>query len=131
MTIVNAVDIHQTAARTALAVPGVVGLQPSLGYRLASAAHTRQPPVLPPEAGIRAERTPEAPGWHVEVRCILHEDRRALDTAREVRQRVRSAVTAHLSRNGQPEPVTILVTVTQTLSNAPEGPAPSMEDISA
>ncbi|MGP3949984.1 hypothetical protein [Streptomyces sp. 7N604] len=131
MTIVSAVDIHETAARTALAVPGVVGLQPSLGYQLASAAHIRQPAVLPPEAGIRAEHTPEAPGWHVEVRCILLEDRRALDTAREVRQEVRSAVTAHLSRHGPPEPVTILVTVTQTLSHAPEGPGPGVEDTAA
>ncbi|MET8678976.1 hypothetical protein ABZW18_15715 [Streptomyces sp. NPDC004647] len=125
MTLITAVDIHHAAARAALAVPGVAGLQPSLGHRLADAAvHAQQTvgiPATPPEAGIRAERTPEAPGWHVEVRCILHEERRVLDAAREVREQVRSAVTAHLDRHGTPEPVTILVTVTQTMSRTPQG----------
>ncbi|MGP3998863.1 hypothetical protein [Streptomyces sp. 8N706] len=126
MTLVRAVDIHRAAARAALAVPGVVGLQPSLGYRLAgAAAHAQQTvgiPAAPPEAGIRAERTPHGPGWQVEVRCIVHEDRRTLDTARDVREQVRSAVTAQLARHDAPSPVTVLVTITQTMGHAPPGP---------
>lgn len=114
----EAVDIRQTAARAALAVRGVVGLQPTLGRRLAGAAVRIQQTVgisaQPPEAGIRAERRPPASGWHVEVRCIVSEERRALDTAQDVRAQVRSAVAAHLARHSSPESVTILVTITQT-----------------
>ncbi|MFD3456598.1 hypothetical protein ACFWVC_31050 [Streptomyces sp. NPDC058691] len=116
MTLVEAMNLNQTAAHAALAVPGVAGLQPGLGHRLANAAALAQQHIgiaaQPPEAGIRAERTFQPLGWHVEVRCILNQERRALDTARDVRRQVRSAVTAHLARNGTPEPVTILVTVT-------------------
>ncbi len=65
-------------------------------------------------AGIRCEHTPES-GWHVEVRCILHADRRVVDTARQVREDVRTAVTARLTRSGATRPVNVLVTVTRTV----------------
>jgi hypothetical protein len=116
MTFVDKAAIGQAAARAALAVPGVAGLQPSLGQLLAGAAADVQQtvglPALSPEAGVRTERTPRGEGWHVEVRCVLSMDRRALDTAREVRGRVRRAVTSHLARHGTSSPVTVIVTVT-------------------
>ncbi|MFD7612431.1 hypothetical protein [Streptomyces sp. NPDC059828] len=128
MTLIAAGDLHETAARAALAVRGVAGLTPSLSHRLAHAA-ARAPQHMgivarPAEAGIRAEHAPHARGWHLEVRCILDEDRRALDTARDVRQQVRSAVAAHLVRNGSPEAVTVLVTITHTTNPAPSHSEP-------
>jgi uncharacterized alkaline shock family protein YloU len=111
-------DIHQAAARAALAVPGVAALQPGLADRLAAAAsparHTTPASPPPAEAGIRVERTTEG-GWHIEVRCVVHENRRVLDVAQQVREHVRTAVTAHLARHGTPAPVTVLVTVTRTV----------------
>jgi hypothetical protein len=122
MTLVTTVDINQTAARAALAVPGVTGLQPTLAHLLAHAA-TRTQQIIgiaaqPTAAGIRAEHTSTPPSWRVEVRCVLHEDHHVLDAARKVREQVRSAVTAHLAQYGTPEPVTILVTVTQIIDHA-------------
>ncbi|WP_406500695.1 hypothetical protein OHA04_04590 [Streptomyces sp. NBC_01590] len=120
MTLSEAVDIRQIAARAALAVPGVAGLQPTLGHRLASVAvrvsQTVATAFRPPEAGIQAERRPRSSGWHVEVRCVLNGERRALDTARDVRRQVRSALTAHLAQHGTPEPITVLVTITRIMS---------------
>ncbi|WP_405719786.1 hypothetical protein OG607_06115 [Streptomyces sp. NBC_01537] len=116
MTPTQAVDLCQAAARAALTVPGVAALQPDLGQRLAGAAsRARQAagfPALPAGAGIRAEHATDAPGWRVEVRCVLHEDRRVVDTARQVREQVRAAARDHLTAQGTPEPVTVLVTVT-------------------
>lgn len=115
MTAVNTTGIERTAARAALAVPGVTALQPSLRQSLACAAtRVRQalgsPPPFP-QTGIRAERTPRTGAWHVEIRCVLNDDRRALDTARHVRDNVRSAIESHLTHHGIPGPVTIIVTV--------------------
>ncbi|MEU2157636.1 hypothetical protein ABZ532_21945 [Streptomyces sp. NPDC019396] len=128
MTLFAAGDLHRTAARAALAVRGVAGLAPGFSHRLAHAAARAQQcmgiAVWPPEAGIRAEHAPHAGGWHLEVRCILDEDRRALDTARDVRRQVRSAVTAHLVRSGSPEAVTVLVTITHTTNPAPSRSEP-------
>ncbi|MFD3874843.1 hypothetical protein [Streptomyces sp. NPDC058623] len=111
-------DIHHAAARAALGVPGVAALQPGLADRLAAAASRAKQAVgaapLPAETGIRAEHTPEG-GWHLEVRCAVHEDRRVLDVAQQVRERVRTAVTAHLAQHGTAAPVTVLVTVTRTV----------------
>lgn len=116
MTPAPEVGLCQAAARAALTIPGVAALQPDLGQRLAGAAsRARQAtgfPALPPRAGIRAEHAPDAPGWRVEVRCVLHEDRRVVDTARQVREQVRAAVRAHLTAHGTSEPVTVVVTVT-------------------
>lgn len=68
---------------------------------------------MPPEAGIRADRAPDGSGWRIEVRCVLAEGHRALDTARNVHDRVRTAVTSHLATHGVVEPVTVSVTVTR------------------
>ncbi|WP_316778674.1 Asp23/Gls24 family envelope stress response protein [Streptomyces sasae] len=114
MTTVDPTALLGVAAEAALGVPGVTGLQPRLAHRLAAAAApTRTHPVshrTPPEAGVRAERAPDGPGWHIEVRCVLDEGRRALDVARTVHGRVRTAV---ISRLAAPEPVTVTVTVTR------------------
>ncbi|MFC9280654.1 hypothetical protein [Streptomyces collinus] len=104
------------AAEAALAVPGVAGLQPRLAHRpAAAAAPTRAgttPRRTPTEAGIRADRAPDGSGWHIEVRCVLTEGRRALDIARNVHDRVTAALMTHLATHGVAEPVTVAVTVT-------------------
>ncbi|MFD3699647.1 Asp23/Gls24 family envelope stress response protein [Streptomyces sp. NPDC058646] len=107
-------DVHQTAALAALGVPGVSALQPGLADRLAAVASRAQAASLPGEAGIRAEHTPEG-DWHVEVRCVVHEDHRVLHVAQQVREHVRTAVTALLAQHGTTAPVTVLVTVTRTV----------------
>jgi hypothetical protein len=114
MSTVDATGVQQTAARAALAVPGVAELQPSLGQSLAGAAtRVRQAlgsPAPSPQAGIHAERIPRTGAWHIEVRCVLHGDRRALDIARDVHDQVRAAVSSHVIQNGIPGPVTVTVT---------------------
>jgi uncharacterized alkaline shock family protein YloU len=114
MTTVGPATLLGVAAEAALAVPGVTGLPPRLAHRLAAAAASTGTYTAshrtPPEAGVRAERAPDGSGWHVEVRCALAEGRRALDVARNVHGRVRSAVISHLAA---PEPVTVTVTVTR------------------
>jgi hypothetical protein len=124
MTAIDTTGVQRTAARAALAVPGVAELQPSLGQSLAGAvARVRRglgAPAPPPQAGIHAERLPQAGAWHIEVRCVLHDDRRAVDTARDVHDQVRAAVGSHVARHGVPGPVTVVVTITRIT-----GPAPS------
>ncbi|SOE07273.1 hypothetical protein [Streptomyces sp. Ag109_G2-15] len=114
MTAVGTTTLLGVAAEAALAVPGVAGLQPRLAHRLAAAAAPTRALTTPrftsPEAGIRVDRAPDGSGWHIEVRCVLAEGRRALDTARNVHDRVRTAVISHLPA---PEPVTVTVTVTR------------------
>jgi hypothetical protein len=123
MTLTVAVEICQVAAQAALAVRGVAALQPDLGQRLASAAsrtwHAAGIPAPPARAGIRVERAPDAPGWRLEVRCVLHKDRRVVDAARQVREQVQAAAVAHLTAHGTSEPVTVLVTVTRLVDPTP------------
>lgn len=118
MTTARDRDILHAAARATRDVPGVSALQPVLADRLAAAASRTKQAVgaaaQPGEPGIRAEHTPEG-GWHLEVRCAVYEDHRVLDVARQVRERVRTAVIAYLAPCGTPAPVTVLVTVTRTV----------------
>ncbi|MEU8589505.1 hypothetical protein AB0C59_21275 [Streptomyces sp. NPDC048664] len=111
-----------TVAEAALAVPGVAGLQPRLAHRLAAAASPALPQSaahpLPPASGVRVDRTPDGTGWHVEVRCVLTEGHRAVDTARHVHDRVRSAVVSHLTAHDEPGTVTVTVTVTRVATRA-------------
>ncbi|MEU9039720.1 hypothetical protein AB0D45_33120 [Streptomyces sp. NPDC048352] len=110
-------EVHRIAARAALDVPGVAALQPSLAERLALSAPrpaAAAAAARAPAGGIRAAHTPEG-GWHVEVRCVLRADRRAVDIARQVRERVGSAVTAWLAQHDAAAPLTVLVTVTGTV----------------
>ncbi|TFV34419.1 Asp23/Gls24 family envelope stress response protein [Streptomyces sp. T1317-0309] len=106
------------AAEAALAVPGVAGLQPRLAHRLAAAASPTRPETtaerIPPEAGVRTDQVPDGSGWHIEVRCILTEGHRAVDTARNVHDQVRAAVLSYLAAHGAPVAVTVTVTVTVT-----------------
>ncbi|WP_432042717.1 hypothetical protein [Streptomyces cadmiisoli] len=117
MTAADATTLLGVTAEAALAVHGVAGLQPRLAHRLAAAAaRTRSestPQHTSPEAGIRAERAPDGSGWHIEVRCVLAEGRRALDIARSVHDRVRAAAVCHLAALGTAEQVTVAVTVTR------------------
>ncbi|MFI9243954.1 hypothetical protein ACIGXF_15440 [Streptomyces sp. NPDC053086] len=117
MTATGTTALLGVAAEAALAVPGVAGLQPRLAHRLAAAAaptraDTTTPHRTPPEAGIRADRAPDGSGWHIEVRCVLAEGRRALDIARDVHDQVGAALVSHLAALGAAEPVTVAVTVT-------------------
>lgn len=118
MTAAHREDVQQAAVAAALAAPGVAALQPALADRLALAASRRYHAMTARTAlhhevaGIRCQHTPEG-GWQVEVRCILHADRRAVDVARQVREDVRTAITACLTQRGATKPVTVLVTVTR------------------
>ncbi|WP_460106675.1 Asp23/Gls24 family envelope stress response protein [Streptomyces sp. YKOK-J1] len=115
MTVVGATTLPGAAVEAALAVPGVVGLQPRLSHRLAAAAESARPGALPhrtPEAGVLACRSPDGSGWHIEVRCVLSGGRRALDVARNVHDRVAEAVISHLAALDAVERVTVEVTVT-------------------
>jgi uncharacterized alkaline shock family protein YloU len=106
------------AAEAALAVRGVAGLQPRLAHRIAAAALPARPEATgqrtPPESGVRIDGTPDGTGWHVEVRCVLIEGHRAVDTARNVHDQVRGAVLSYLAAHGAPVAVTVTVTVTVT-----------------
>ncbi|AWN30643.1 Asp23/Gls24 family envelope stress response protein [Streptomyces sp. NEAU-S7GS2] len=117
MITIDTAGVEQTAARAALAVPGVEELQPSLRHSLADAAtylrRTFGSRTPSPEAGIHASHTPETDAWHLEVRCVLNAQRRALDTARDVRESVQAAVSSQLNSRGRTGSVTIVVTVTR------------------
>ncbi|MCF2127046.1 hypothetical protein L1I79_11440 [Strepomyces sp. STD 3.1] len=113
MTAVDARGVERAVAHAALSVPGVAGLQPGLGRSLADAAHTAHTQRVSgtaapaPGAGVRARYARDSGVWHVEVRCVLAEGRRALDTARAVRARALTAV-------NQQAPGGCVVTVTIT-----------------
>jgi uncharacterized alkaline shock family protein YloU len=111
-------DVRHIAARAALDVDGVTGLEPTLADHLAAVAPrtsrgTAGTAILPAPAGIRTVRTTEG-GWHVDVRCATQESRRVLDVARQVREHVRAAVTALLAQHGSRAPVAVVVTVIHT-----------------
>ncbi|MET9831824.1 hypothetical protein ABZ078_21550 [Streptomyces sp. NPDC006385] len=120
MAATDATPLLRVAAEAALAVPGVVGLQPRLAHRLAAAASSTWPETtaerVPSEASVRIDRAPDGPGWHVEVRCVLAEGPRALDTARTVHHQVRAAVISHLAAHGAPAAATVTVTVTRIVA---------------
>ncbi|MEU3337146.1 hypothetical protein ACWCQ1_07855 [Streptomyces sp. NPDC002144] len=117
MTAIGTGGLLGAAAEAALAVPGVVGLQPRLAHRLAAVTAPTwtdtAPRGTPPEAGVRADRAPDGRGWDIEVRCVLAEGPRAVDIARNVHDRVVAAVVARLCALGVPESVTVTVTVTR------------------
>lgn len=118
--------LEQAAAETALAVPGVARLHPSLGQSLAGvvarAGHAVGSRPAESPVGIRVEHTRGGDGYHVDVRCVLSGERRALDTARDVREAVRSVILAHASRHGQAGPVTVGVTITRIETHRPPDP---------
>lgn len=106
--------VERTAANAALSVPGVVELQPTLRQSLAGAATSvRQfvgSPAPSPEAGIRTETRAGTGDWHLEVRCVVTEDRRALDIARDVHDHVQAAVASHGAHRGSPPRITVTLT---------------------
>ncbi|MEU8915656.1 hypothetical protein [Streptomyces nigrescens] len=121
MITLDTASVEQTAARAALAVPGVEELQPSLRHSLADAAtyirRTFGSLTPSPEAGIHASHTPETNAWYLEVRCVVNDHRRVLDTARDVREGVRVAVSSQLSSRGRAGSVTIIVAVTRIIGD--------------
>lgn len=112
----------------ALAVPGVAGLQPRLVHRLTEAVSPVLPQTLaehtPSPAGVRAVHAPDGSGWRIEVRCAVVEDNRVLDTARNIHERVRFAVLAHLAEHNAVEAVAVTVTVIRIASPPPRGAPP-------
>ncbi|MEU4037905.1 hypothetical protein [Streptomyces collinus] len=117
MTASPASTLLAVAAEAALAVPGVADLHHRLPRRLAAqAGRNPAPDRTSPESGIRADRAPDGSGWHIEVRCVLDEGRRAMDTAQDVHDRVRAAVISRLTALDAAEPVTVQVTVTRIIT---------------
>ncbi|WP_405015264.1 hypothetical protein [Kitasatospora sp. NBC_01539] len=116
-------EIQAAAAQAALAHPQVAALQPTLADRLTAAAASLHAASRPP-AAVRVHRPPTGTGWHVEVRCIVHRDRRILDTARQVRESVRAALTATGFVNAA-ESLTVTVTVTGVLGEGAGRPGES------
>ncbi|WP_181446691.1 hypothetical protein [Streptomyces sp. NTH33] len=92
----------------------VVVAEPVGGVRLPSAETTAE--RIQSEAGVRTDRAPDGPGWHIEVCCVLAEGHRALDTARNVHNQVRAAVISHLAAHGAPEAATVTVTVARIVA---------------
>lgn len=123
MTITDTTSVEQTAARAALAVPGVVALQPTLRQALADAATSvRQAlgsPAPSPEAGIHAEGSADTGVWHLEVRCVVTDERRALDTAADVHDTVRATVASDAPHHGTSARVTVVVSVTGITGSRP------------
>ncbi|MXM66123.1 hypothetical protein GR925_22415 [Streptomyces sp. HUCO-GS316] len=112
------------AAEAALAVPGVAGLHP----RLAAAASPTQPRTkakrTPPEVDVRIDRAPDGSEWHLDVRCVLTPDHKALDTARNVHDQVRAAVLSHLAAHDAPQAFTVTITVTRIAARNHTGSVP-------
>ncbi|WP_432080408.1 hypothetical protein [Streptomyces sp. WAC 04229] len=134
MTAVDPRSVERAVAHAALSVPGVAGLQPGLGRSLADAAHAHHAPGTAspaPGAGVRARYARDSGVWHVEVRCVLTEGRRALDTARAVRARARAAVheqavpadTSRYGTAGGAQPAhgdcVVAVTITRIVGDVP------------
>jgi len=116
MTATDLISVERTAARAALAVPGVAELQPTLSQSLAGAAtrvrRALGSPAPSPEAGVHAEASSAGTGaWYLEVRCVVTDERRALDTARDVHDTVRAAVASDAAHHGTPVQVTVAVSV--------------------
>lgn len=115
MTAVDPGSVERAVAHAALSVPGVAGLQPGLGRSLAHAAHAQHAPgtaAPPPGAGVRARYARDSGVWHVEVRCVLTEGGRALDTARAVRARALAAVNRQAPGN-----CVVAVTITRIVGD--------------
>ncbi|MFI7351469.1 hypothetical protein ACIBSR_35055 [Streptomyces sp. NPDC049936] len=118
MTAVDPGSVERAVAHAALSVPGVAGLQPGLGRSLAHAAHAANTQrahgtaAPAPGAGVRARYARDGGVWHVEVRCVLTEGGRALDTARAVRARALAAVNRQAPGN-----CVVAVTITRIVGD--------------
>ncbi|MFB8393945.1 hypothetical protein [Streptomyces yangpuensis] len=124
MTTAEREAVQQAAARAALGVRGVVALQPALAERLALAASRVFEAVgsgaarAPVGAGVRCEIAPDGV-WHLWVRCILDEDHRVVDVARQVRADVKAAVSTYLAQHDAAQPLTVRVVVSVTRTIRP------------
>ncbi|MFC9059489.1 hypothetical protein ACFTXB_15730 [Streptomyces sp. NPDC057074] len=118
MTAADPRSVERAVAHAALSVPGGARHQPGLGRSLADAAHAAHTQHAPgtaapaPGAGVRARYARDSGVWHVEVRCVLTEGRRALDTARAVRAGARAAV--HQEARGS---CVVAVTITRIVGD--------------
>ena len=117
MTACDPAVIRQIAAAAALAVSGVLSLQPTLASRLAAAASRAAPGAedsfTSPLSGIRVIRDADDHGWRVEVRCVLAEGNRAVDVARTVHDRTRACLTPLITAYSSADTLALTVTVTR------------------
>lgn len=117
MTACDPADIRQIAAAAALAVSGVLSLQPTLAGRLAAAASHAAPGAADsftsPLSGIRVISDADGSGWQVEVRCALAEGHRAVDVARTVHDRTRASLIPLVTAYGTADALAVTVTVTR------------------
>ncbi|WP_371502920.1 hypothetical protein OG871_37320 [Kitasatospora sp. NBC_00374] len=113
MTSALAREIQRAAAQAALAHPQVAALQPTLADRLTAAAESLHHATRPP-AAVRVQRLPTGEGWHVEVRCLVHRDRRTLDVARQIRESIRDTLTT-TGLLDPAEHLTVRITITTIL----------------
>ncbi|MCX5441732.1 MULTISPECIES: hypothetical protein [unclassified Streptomyces] len=125
MTACHPADIRQTAAEAALAVSGVLALQPTLASRLARAASRATAGAAAsrfasPLSGIRVVHDPDGSGWQVEVRCVLAEGHRAIDVARTVHDRTRASLTPLVTTHGTADTVTVTVTIIRITRTKPK-----------
>ncbi|MGJ3560930.1 hypothetical protein ACR6C2_31295 [Streptomyces sp. INA 01156] len=116
MTATRTTTLLDVAAEAALAVPGVVGLQPRLAHRLAAAAAPTRTDTTPhhtsPEAGIHADRAPD--GSDGASRRAASWLRPAGAGHRPERPRPGgAAILCHLAALGVAERITVEVTVTR------------------
>ncbi|SEG94003.1 hypothetical protein SAMN05216223_12910 [Actinacidiphila yanglinensis] len=122
MVATDITSVERTAADAALSVPGVLELQPTLGQSLVGAVTSIRQALgsstQSPGAGIHAERGADG-SWHFEVRCVVTDHRRVLDTARVVHDLVQATVAPHTARHGNRVPVTVTVAVTGITSSLP------------
>lgn len=117
MTGCNPANIRQSAAKAALGVSGVLGLQPTLASRLARATSRHVPGAANngvdlPLSGIRVARDPDGSCWQVEIRCVLAEGHRAVDVARTVHDRTRTSLIPLVTAHGRQD-LTVTVTITR------------------
>lgn len=118
MTDCDPADIRKSAAEAALAVSGVLGLQPTLASRLARAASRPVPEAAdhrigPPVSGVRVAREPDGSGWQVEIRCVLADGHRVVDVARTIHDRTRASLIPLITARGTEAALTVTVTITR------------------
>lgn len=110
MTDCGPAGIRRSAAEAALAVSGVLALQPTLLSRLAGAAgpvrEAADNEIASPLSGIRVARDPDTgPADRWRYACVLAEGHRAVDVARTVHDRTRASLIRLVA------PLTVTVTV--------------------
>ncbi len=133
MTACSPARIRHATAEAALAVNGVLALQPSLASRLAHAASraipgTTDDGITSPSSGVLVHHDPDHSVWQVEIRCVLAKGHRAVDVARTVHDRARTSLAPLLAPHDTANALRVTVTVTQ-ITKAPADTRPRDDDV--